>query len=335
MKICGYINIIVLVSISVAFFLHSIENISFTYYVQAQEPQQTSKNMTITIHKGSANPEVDVTNLSPRQWYDPREISINVNDTIRWSNNDTEPHTVTSGSGGGIGSLLTNSQGKPNGLFDTGLFAADTSASIKFNESGTFNYFCTIHPWMEGVVHVKNSSIHIPSYAVDEFGNKINDFPIYNFTEDESIEIGLSWNPVSIVTNKPVTFIMDFFEYPENSRLHLWPYNFVILQNGTEIYRTNEITQIGSSSQTFTFSSAGETIIKVESADNKSSFVQFGTIVYDNPYVTSTSTEFQNVSNSSFSLLSPLNLVYFVYAIIIILPIALIVVIVLYKKKKI
>ena len=66
---------------------------------------------------------------------------MNVNDTVRWVNNDTEPHTVTSGIGGGLNSLLSNSQGKPNGLFDSGLFVSDNSISIKFNESGTYNYF--------------------------------------------------------------------------------------------------------------------------------------------------------------------------------------------------
>jgi plastocyanin len=334
MKIYDYISIFMIILISIGY-LNSLENIQFTSFAQDKEQQQqpSSRNVIVTIPKGSANPEVDITNLSPRQWYDPRTVSINVNDTITWSNNDTEPHTVTSGLGGGISSLLTNSQGNPNGLFDTGLFAADTSASIKFNESGTFNYFCTIHPWMEGVVHVKNSTIDIPPYAVDQFGNKIVDFPVYNFTQDERVEIGLSWSPAPIVTKEPVTFIMDFFEFPENSRLHLWPYHFVILQNGVEIYRTSDITQVGSSSQTYGFSAPGKTIIKVESANNKSSFVQFGTIVYENPRTTST--EFQNVSNNSFSLLSPLNLVYFVYGIIIILPIALIVIIVLYRKKKI
>ncbi|HET8792204.1 MAG TPA: hypothetical protein VFM31_00290 [Nitrososphaeraceae archaeon] len=89
---------------------------------------------------------------------------------------------------------------------------------------------------------------------------------------------------------------------------------------------------MGSSSKTFAFSSTGPTIIKVESADNKSSFVQFGTYVYENPY--NTTSEFQNVSNS-FVLLSPLTLVYIVYAIIIVLPISLVVIIILYRKKKI
>ena len=328
MKISDYFSVILLAFVSMGY-LYTIDNISFFSYGQEQQ----SRDLTITIPKGSANPEVDITNLSPRQWYDPREISINVNESVKWINNDTEPHTVTSGLGGGLNSLLTNSQGKPNGLFDSGLFSSDTSTSIRFNESGTYNYFCTIHPWMEGVVHVRNVSTDIPSYAVDEFGNRIEDFPLHNFTDDNKVEIGLSWTPDSIVTNEPISFIMDFFEYPENSRLHLWSYNFVIIQNGTEIYRTDEITQIGSSVQTYTFSSPGKTAIKIESGENKSSFVQFGTVVYQNPY--GNAENIQNVSDSSFRLISPLTLVYAVYAIIIVLPLSLIAIIILYKKKKI
>lgn len=323
-------------------FLFTLSSFCSIYFQQPDKPSsfsflyaqaEVSNSTVVNIPKGSANPEVDITNLSPRQWYDPREISINVNETIRWINNDTEPHTVTSGLGGGLNSLLTNSQGKPDGLFDSGLFSAGDSISIKFNNSGTFLYFCTIHPWMEGTVHVRNVSTNIPSYPVDQFENKIDDFPVYNFTADGSVEIGLSWTPVSIMTNEPITFIMDFFEYPENSRLHLWPYNFVILQNGSEIYRTTDITQVGSSTQTFAFDLPGETIIRVESTANESSSVDFGTLVYKNP--NTISTEFQNVSNSSSGLLSPLTLVYLVYGIIIVLPITLVVIIFLYKKKKI
>ena len=328
MKTCDHFGVILLVFVSIGFLLN-VSNVPFFSYGQEQQ----SRDRDITIPKGSANPEVDVTNLSPRQWYDPREISINVNDTIKWTNNDTEPHTVTSGVGGGLNSLLSNSQGKPNGLFDSGLFGPGKSILMKFNQSGTFSYFCTVHPWMEGVVHVSNNNTNIPSYPVDESEIKIDDFPIYNFTDDRKVEVGLSWSPSSIVTNQPIHFIMEFFKFPENTKLHLWPYNFVVLQNNTELFRTTGISQVGSSAQTFAFNSTGPTIIKVESADNKSAFVQFGTTDYKNPY--NASKEIQNVSNSSFSLLSPLNLVYFVYAIIIVLPLFLIAIIILYRKKRI
>ena len=301
---------------------------SHSIYAQERNPNMTA----IAIPKGSANPEVDVTDLTPKQWYSPKEVTINVNDTITWTNNDTESHTVTSGIGGGLNSLLSNSKGQSDGLFDSGLFGPNSNTSIKFNQSGTYHYFCTVHPWMEGIVYVKGNNTNMPSYAVDEFQKKINDFPQYNFTDGGKVEIGISWTPSAITTNVPINFLMDFYQYPQNTRMHLWPYNFVILQNNAEVFRTSDISQVGSSSQTFAFNSTGPAIIKVESTDNKSSFVQFGTYVYQNPY--NTTREFQNVSNS-FVLLSPLMLVYIVYAIIIVLPIFLAVIIILYRKSKI
>lgn len=319
---------ILLLLFSIFWFYDFIQS-SDSIYAQERNSNQTT---VIAIPKGSANPEVDVTNLTPKQWYTPKEVTINVNDTIMWTNNDTESHTVTSGIGGGLNSLLSNSKGQPDGLFDSGLFGPDNITSIKFNQSGTYHYFCTIHPWMEGIIKVQGNNTNVPSYPVDEFQNKLNDLPLYNFTDDGKVEIGLSWIPSSITTNVPVNFLMDFYEYPKNTRMHLWPYNFVILQNNAEVFRTSDISQVGSSSQTFAFNSTGPAIIKVESANNKSSFVQFGTFVYENPY--NTTTEFQNASNS-FVLLSPLTLVYIVYAIIIILPISLVVIILLYRKKMI
>lgn len=318
-----------LIPLMIAIFFCSYQNT--TDYSAFAQQKPIEKNIIIT--KGSANPEVDITKLTPKQWYSPREITINVNDTVKWVNNDTEPHTVTSGMGAGISSVLTNAKGKPSGLFNSGLFSSGQSFSLKFNNSGTYNYFCTIHPWMEGVVKVVGNASNIPTYAVNEFGKKINKFPLYNFTADKSIEMGISWNPASILTGKSVSFIMDFFKFPENSRLHLWPYNFVLIQNGKEIYRTSGITQIGSSSQSYAFNNGGKTIIKIESGDNPNSFVQFGTIVYKNPY--GNAKNVQNVSNSSSFLLSPLTLVYIVYVIIIGIPIATVIIIILYKKKKI
>lgn len=316
-----------------------VSNLSYSQAQQQQPEQQPEKQQqyseenVVVIVRGAANPEVDITDLTPRQWYNPTQITIKGNETVEWINEDTEHHTVTSGTGGGISSLLTNSQGNPTGLFDSGLFSSGETFSLQFNQTGIFDYFCTIHPWMEGTVSVTDEGISIPPYAVDTLGNEITDFPIYEFTDNEQVEIGLSWNPRSIVTNEPVSFIMDFFKFPENSRLHLWPYNFIILQEGKETYRTSGISQIGSSSQTYTFGSAGETTIRVENVDNQRSFVEFGTIVYENPFGGSENVE--NVSSRTFSLISPLMLVYVVYAIIIVIPLALVVIIVLYKKQKI
>ncbi|MGC1132956.1 MAG: hypothetical protein WA941_09035, partial [Nitrososphaeraceae archaeon] len=72
------------------------------------EAHAVDESFTVTIPRGAANPEVDITKLGPRQWYVPNQITVTENDTITWINDDTEGHTVTSGIGAGIESLLTN-----------------------------------------------------------------------------------------------------------------------------------------------------------------------------------------------------------------------------------
>ena len=63
---------------------------------------------------------------------------------VSWQNKDTEVHTVTSGT----------PAGGPDGLFDSGLIENYMYFSHTFDESGTYDYFCMIHPWMEGKVIV-------------------------------------------------------------------------------------------------------------------------------------------------------------------------------------
>ena len=76
----------------------------------------------------------------------PQEISIKPGDIVEWGNSDGESHTITSGS------LETGTDGKfDSGYLDEGkkfvrLFTID--------ELGEFKYFCTIHPWMTGIINV-------------------------------------------------------------------------------------------------------------------------------------------------------------------------------------
>ena len=72
------------------------------------------------------------------------EITIYPGDYITWENADTAFHTVTS---------VTQS-GEENGLFDSGFFTAGESYAREFTELGDFYYYCNLHPWMNGVVHV-------------------------------------------------------------------------------------------------------------------------------------------------------------------------------------
>ncbi|MCD4822153.1 MAG: hypothetical protein K8R11_08830, partial [Methanococcoides sp.] len=42
-----------------------------------------------------------------------------------------------------------------NDMFDSGTLAKGESFIMTFEEAGTYDYICTIHPWMEGTVIVE------------------------------------------------------------------------------------------------------------------------------------------------------------------------------------
>ena len=76
--------------------------------------------------------------------YIPSSVNVSVGETVTWSNDDIAAHTVTSGT----------ASGGPDSVFDSSLFAAGTTFSHTFEQEGTFDYFCMVHPWMVGNVIV-------------------------------------------------------------------------------------------------------------------------------------------------------------------------------------
>lgn len=74
----------------------------------------------------------------------PYEVSIAVGGEVIWSNVDSAAHTVTS----------VNPSDEPDGVFDSSLFMAGTTFSHTFDEAGTYEYFCMVHPWMKGIIQV-------------------------------------------------------------------------------------------------------------------------------------------------------------------------------------
>ena len=94
----------------------------------------------VNVAEGSGVPGCDETN----ECFIPYEVSISVGGKVIWNNVDSAAHTVTSG---------TPSDG-PDGTFDSSLFMAATTFEHTFDESGTYDYFCIVHPWMTGTIQV-------------------------------------------------------------------------------------------------------------------------------------------------------------------------------------
>ena len=77
--------------------------------------------------------------------YDPSSVTISAGGTVTFVNSDTAPHTATSG----------NATDGPDGLWDSSLLMIDMSYSVTLDNPGTYDYFCMVHPWMQGIVIVE------------------------------------------------------------------------------------------------------------------------------------------------------------------------------------
>ena len=253
----------------------------------------------VDIPFGAYNPEL---NTPAEVWYNPPQISIIVGDSITWYNDDRESHTVTSGESSGRFGWMDNKElGKPDGIFDSGRFLPGESWSYTFNEAGTFSYYCTIHPWMEGVVIAEEA---IPDYPHDAKGQQLT-FPLLEYTPDQNIEVNLAWDPPVMKTHEKVQFVYQFYDPFTNSNLAEMKYDIIFFQNGKEIFRDEGLSQIGGDYRNFVFSDSGSIIVRIEGIQTPSILaeesvtvfgvveskaqraVDFTGVVYDNPEKTS------------------------------------------------
>jgi plastocyanin len=71
--------------------------------------------------------------------FNPSAINITKGDTVTWTNEDSNPHTVTANAG----------------VFNSGTLNPGQSFSYKFEQAGEFDYHCNFHPSMQGKIIVK------------------------------------------------------------------------------------------------------------------------------------------------------------------------------------
>ncbi len=95
-----------------------------------------SSSVTVTAGSGPTTHYIDIQNYA----YSPSTITINVGDTIIWTNLDSMDHTVTSDDG------VT---------FDSNYISTGGTFSFTFTSTGTFGYHCSPHPGMTATVIVQ------------------------------------------------------------------------------------------------------------------------------------------------------------------------------------
>ena len=107
-------------------------------------PAPTTPEQTDT---GAAAPPADkgetVTVDIPAIEFDPADVTVKAGTTVKWTNSDDLPHTVTK-------------DGGPGPDFDSGdLEPGSGEFEQTFDQKGTVDYVCTIHPGQAGTVTVE------------------------------------------------------------------------------------------------------------------------------------------------------------------------------------
>lgn len=62
---------------------------------------------------------------------------------MTWTNDDSQPHTATSGE-----------NATPDQRFDSGIMTPAATFEYTFTEAGEYPYFCLLHPNMLGTVSI-------------------------------------------------------------------------------------------------------------------------------------------------------------------------------------
>ena len=104
------------------------------------EESSEPKTISVEIPTGTASPGCETSNAC----FSPASLTINSGDTVEWANVDTAAHTVTGGS----------PANGPSGVFDSSLVMGGASFENTFDEAGSYDYFCMVHPWMVGNIKV-------------------------------------------------------------------------------------------------------------------------------------------------------------------------------------
>jgi nitrite reductase (NO-forming) len=102
-------------------------------------------SLEMSIVQGSGNPSNGV-------FYDPSPAMVKQGGTVTWTNNDSLPHTATSGNPD------NGEEAPPGALFDTGILGpGQDSEAITINaDTGLYDYYCTLHPYMKGQLTIQN-----------------------------------------------------------------------------------------------------------------------------------------------------------------------------------
>jgi hypothetical protein len=157
--------------------------------------------------------------------YYPEDVAVPTGTTIAWVNDDPgQPHTVTSGT-----------PDDPSNIFNSGVMPYTSAFQYTFDEPGTFDYHCIIHPWRIGSVTV--------SEAVERGHNfelRSGTGPTLDLTEHNSTV--LEFTPLTFTAQEttPITYNLSLLA--PNTQEEIFSESFFALDNDLQVELVNNST---------------------------------------------------------------------------------------------
>jgi len=100
-----------------------------------QSPAPTENQNQNQSAAAATSTSVSIMNFA----FSPAQVTIKAGGTVKWTNQDSPTHTITS----------------DNNTFTSGNLATGQSFQFTFATAGTYTYHCSIHPSMTGTVVVQ------------------------------------------------------------------------------------------------------------------------------------------------------------------------------------
>jgi hypothetical protein len=157
--------------------------------------------------------------------YYPDDVAIPAGTTIAWFNDDPgQPHTVTSGT-------LED----PSNIFNSGVIPYTSFFQHTFDQAGTFDYYCTIHPWRTGTVTVSDAVERGHNFELRSGTGLTLDLTQHNSTV-------LEFRPITFTSQEttPITYNVSLLA--PNTQEEIFSESFFALNNDLQVELINNAT---------------------------------------------------------------------------------------------
>jgi plastocyanin len=159
--------------------------------------------------------------------YYPEEMAVPSGTTVAWFNDDpAQLHTVTSGT--------PDDEANSGRVFNSGGIPYLSFFQYTFNEAGTFDYYCPIHPWITGRVTV--------SAAVEQgqhFDIRSGTGPTLNLSENDRTVLDFKSITIAPQETTPLTYNVSLLA-PNGQTI--FSESFFVLNNDLQVELINNAT---------------------------------------------------------------------------------------------